>query len=115
MKLGVSSTAAAVLLALAAPATSAASSHIRFGVDDDSVVGAGPAALSAPDALDTLGVKLVRYTINWRRVAPHKPQKPLDPSDPAYNWYTTDRALRRLHKRGIVALVTLWGTPAWAN
>ena len=106
---------AAVLFALAAPATSAASSHIRFGVDDDSVVGAGPAGDSAPDALDTLGVRLVRYTVNWRRVAPRKPEKPLDPRDPAYDWGSTDQALRRLHKRGIVALVTLWGTPAWAN
>jgi len=106
---------AALLVALAAPGTSAASSHIRFGVDDDSVVGAGPAGDSAPDALDTLGVKLVRYTVNWRRVAPRKPKKPLDPRDPAYDWGSADQALRRLHKRGIVALVTLWGTPAWAN
>jgi hypothetical protein len=107
--------AVAVLLVLAAPATASASSHIRFGVDDDSVVGAGPAGDSAPDALDTLGVKLVRYTVNWRRVAPHRPAKPLDPSDPAYDWGATDQALRRLHRRGIVALVTLWGTPGWAN
>jgi hypothetical protein len=106
---------AAVLVALAAPASSLASSHIRFGVDDDQIVGAGPAADSAPDALDTLGVRLVRYTVNWRRVAPRRPEKPLDPRDPAYDWRSTDQALRRLHKRGIVALVTLWGTPAWAN
>ena len=90
----------AVLVALAAPATSAASSHIRFGVDDDSVVGAGPTGDSAPDALDTLGVKLVRYTINWRRAAPHKPDEPLDPRDPAYDWGSTDRALRRLTSAG---------------
>src|SRR3954466_15691338 len=90
---------AALLVALAAPGTSAASSHIRFGVDDDSVVGAGPlggggasvvgagpAGASAPDALDTLGVKLVRYTVNWRRVAPRKPKKPLDPRDPPHDW-----------------------------
>jgi len=106
---------AAVLVALAAPGTSAASSHIRFGVDDDQIVGAGPAGDSAPDTLDTLGVRLVRYTVNWRRVAPRKPEKPLDPRDPAYDWGSVDQALRRLHKRGIVALVTLWGTPAWAN
>src|SRR6476646_6810357 len=106
---------AAVLVALAAPATSWASSHIRFGVDDDQIVGAGPAGDSEPDALDSLGVRLVRYTVNWRRVAPRKPEKPLDPRDPAYDWGSADQALRRLHKRGIVALVTLWGTPAWAN
>jgi hypothetical protein len=107
--------AAAALLALAAPATSWASSHVRFGVDDDSVVGAGPAGTSEPDALATLGVRLVRYTVNWRRVALRKPELSLDARDPAYNWKSTDRALRGLHRRGIAVLVTLWGTPAWAN
>src|SRR5690242_15188909 len=106
---------AAALLALAAPATSWASSHIRYGVDDDAIVGAGPAEDSIPDALDTLGVKLVRYTVEWRRVAPHRPGRPLDPRDPAYDWASTDQALRGLHRRGISALVTLWGTPGWAN
>src|SRR4051812_50084895 len=91
---------AALLVALAAPGTSAASSHIRFGVDDDSIVGAGPAGGSAPDALDTPGGELVRYTVNWRRVAPRKPKKPPDPPGPAHGWGGADPARRRPPQRG---------------
>jgi hypothetical protein len=115
LKLVLPAVAAAALFALAATATSSASPYIRFGVDDDTVVGAGPGVTSTPDALDTLGVKLVRYTVDWRRIAPHRPDRPLDPSDPAYDWTSSDVALRGLHRRGITALVTLWGTPGWAN
>src|SRR3954452_7320937 len=115
MKLGLLGAAAAALLALVAPATSSASPSARFGVQDDAILGAGPSVDSTLDTLDVLGVRLVRFTVDWRRVAPRRPEHPLDPSDPAYDWTSTDRALDGLHRRGISVLVTLWKTPAWAN
>src|SRR4051794_28327193 len=112
MKLGLLVAAAA---ALVAPATSSASPSARFGVQDDAILGAGPSGDSTLDTLDVLGVRLVRFTVDWRRVAPRRPEHPLDPSDPAYDWTSTDRVLDGLHRRGISVLVTLWKTPAWAN
>jgi hypothetical protein len=114
-KLGLLVTAAAGLLALAAPAASSASPTIRFGVDDDAVVATSLAAGTGIDPLDELGVRLVRVTVNWRAVAQRKPKHPLNPSDPAYDWTSTDTALRGLYHRRISVLVTLWGTPGWAN
>jgi len=113
LKLGL--LAAAAVLGLSAPATSSASSIIRYGVDDDAVVHASLTGDSQFDPLQALGVRLVRFTVNWRQVALQKPKQPLDPSDPAYDWTSTDTAVRGLHRRGIVVLLTLWGSPAWAN
>ena len=36
-------------------------------------------------------------------------------NDPAYRWQAADAVLNGLHERGIEPLVTLYGTPAWAN
>ncbi|HVU77972.1 MAG TPA: hypothetical protein VHC67_10345 [Gaiellaceae bacterium] len=65
--------------------------------------------------LDTLGVKLVRFTLVWRQVAPTEPRDPTDPNDPAYDWHAFDPVMRGLHAHHITTLVTLWGAPAWTN
>jgi hypothetical protein len=62
-----------------------------------------------------MGAKLVRYTVDWRRVAPKKPRRAVNPGDPAYDWTNTDAVLNGLHKHRIAVLVTFYGTPAWAN
>jgi hypothetical protein len=117
LKLGSFVAAGAAFVALAFPATSSASPNIRFGVDDDAIVAASLTSGSGSqvDPLDALGVRLVRFTLNWSQVALRKPKRPLDPNDPAYDWTSVDTAVRGLHRRGIVVLLTLWGTPAWAN
>ena len=112
MKLGLFAVTVVAALALAAPGTSSASAQIRYGVEDEAYLGGGQSHLRT---LDTLGVKLVRYTVNWRRVATRKPARPLDPDDPAYDWSRTDRVLPELHRRRIDVIVTLYGAPAWAN
>ena len=80
MKLGLFAVTVVAALALAAPGTSSASAQIRYGVEDEAYLGGGQSHLRT---LDTLGVKLVRYTVNWGRVATRKPARPLDPVDPA--------------------------------
>jgi hypothetical protein len=115
VKLGLLAAAATAALALVLPAVSAASPYIRYGIEDDAYLGGGASAGDRLDALNRLGVGLVRYTIDWRDVAQQKPKHALDPHDPAYDWAGVDRVLRGLHARHIPALVTLFGTPAWAN
>jgi hypothetical protein len=54
-------------------------------------------------------------TLRWDTVAQAKPDDPRDPADPAYDWSLYDPILQRLHAAHIAVLISLWGTPPWAN
>jgi len=98
---------AVALAALAAPASSLASPYIRYGIQDDAWLQYGPGTLESRVAeLDSLGVDVVRVTLNWRQI---EPRPGVD------SWARPAEMLGALHKAGIAPLVTLYGTPAWAN
>ena len=104
----------AAALALAAPA--AASPDARYGIMDDAWLLSGPGTLSSRlTRLDGLGVRLVCFTLRWDRIAPTRPADARDPDDPAYRWGQYEAVLQGLHAQGIAALVTLYGSPRWAN
>ena len=65
--------------------------------------------------LKTLRVQVVRMTLNWRGVAATQPANGQDPSDPAYNWTRSDRAIQAAADQGISVLLSIVGTPSWAN
>src|SRR5262245_39567171 len=76
----------------------------------------GPGTLAQRIAtLDQLGVRLVRFTVRWDKVALERPAAPRDPSDPAYDWGVYEDVMSALHADGIATLVTLYGSPPWAN
>jgi hypothetical protein len=108
--------AAAGLLALAlAPAAGAAGS-VRYGIQDDAWLFFGPGTLDQRlDRLDSLGVDLVRLTVRWDRVARSRPARPRDHASRGYLWGTYDQVLEGLRRRRIGPVVTLLGTPRWAN
>jgi hypothetical protein len=92
----------------------------RFGIQDDAWLRWGPAPFTGPlesrlDLLDTLGVKMVRFTLVWRQVAPREPAAPTNPNDPAYDWHAFDPVMNGLRAHHITTLVTIWGSPGWAN
>ena len=115
MKLALLTALAAAAVTLLVPATSSASPYVRFGVQDDAYLSTGPALQGRLETLGRMGAKLVRYTVNWRQIATKKPRKATNPSDPAYDWANADAVLQGLHARKIDVIVTLYGTPAWAN
>ena len=98
----------AVLAALAFPAFAPASPYLRAGIQDDAWLQYGPGTLEQRlDRLDGLGVDVVRVTINWRDTEPARAGTD--------DWTRADLLLNGLHAHGIAPLVTLWGTPGWAN
>jgi hypothetical protein len=104
------------LLAVVGAAPAAASSGARYGIQDDAWLMYGPGTLSQRlTTLHGLGTGLVRFTLRWDKVAPTRPATPRDPDDPAYQWGQFETVLDALHADGITALVTLYGSPAWAN
>src|SRR5712691_3686391 len=107
---------AASALALLAPATAAASPSVQYGIQDDAWLAYGPGSLDQRlNRLDRLGVSIVRYTLHWNEIARRRPASPASASDPAYDWGVADAVLGGLRARGIAAVVTIYGTPAWAN
>jgi hypothetical protein len=109
----------ALLCAVAAciAAGSARASHgISFGIQDDAWLEFGRGTLNQRLAtFKRLGVPLVRFTIRWDQVARRRPADPTSPRDPAYDWHRSDRVLRGLRRYGLTPVLTLVGTPAWAN
>jgi hypothetical protein len=104
----------AALVVLAAPAT--ASVGATYGIQDDAWLMYGPGTLSSRvSTLKGLGAGVVRFTVRWDAVAPSKPANGRDPEDPTYAWGVYGNVLDELHAEGIAALVTLYGSPRWAN
>jgi len=109
---------ACVSLALTSSGSSApaASRDVAFGVADDAWLAHGPGTLeSRLRELSKLGVEVVRFTVRWDQVAPRRPQDARDPSDDAYDWAEIDGVFKGLRRHGIEPVVTLFGTPSWAN
>ena len=93
-----------------------ASSGVRYGIQDDTWLEFGPRTLDQRLAtFKRLGVPIVRFTLRWNEIARHRPKNAASPRDPAYDWRRPDRVLRGLHRYGLTPVVTLVGTPPWAN
>ncbi|HZT16958.1 MAG TPA: beta-galactosidase [Gaiellaceae bacterium] len=84
-----------------------ASPYVRYGIQDDAWLQWGPGTLEQRLAkLDAMGTDVVRFNVDWRTVEPRRG---------AYDWSTLDPILDGLHQHGIAPLLTLYGTPGWAN
>lgn len=93
-----------------------ASPAIRYGIQDDAWLEFGPGTLNQRLAtFKRLGVPLVRFTLHWDQIAPRRPGDATSPRDRAYDWHRSDRVLQGLHRYGLTPVLTLVGTPAWAN
>jgi hypothetical protein len=102
--------------ALSAPTPVAASRYVQFGVQDDAWLLGGPGTFDERlEQVKELGVDIVRINIRWDSVAPTKPRKQTNHLDPAYRWDAPDALLLGLQRWKIAPVVTLVGTPAWAN
>ena len=98
----------AILGLLAAGAgTAVAAPGLAYGLQDDAWITYGPGTISERTAkLQQLGIGLARVTVRWDTVA----------STPdTFDWARTDEVLNGLEDAGIDVVVTLYGTPGWAN
>src|SRR5262249_36143128 len=110
-----SGTIAACTAATATPASAARG--ILYGIQDDAWLRYDYQG-SLTDRvlkLKSMGVGIVRFTLHWNEVAPTKPTDAKDPNDPAYDWSAYDEIFGTLHTWKLPVLVTIYGTPSWAN
>lgn len=97
----------AVLAALVLAAPAHASRFVQYGIQDDAWLAYGPGTLETRlDRLDALGVDTVRYTLVWSAIEPRQKD---------YRFEQAAAILNGLRAHGIRPVVTIWGTPRWAN
>jgi Cellulase (glycosyl hydrolase family 5) len=107
--------AVACVAASALSATSVAANRMWVGFHDDPVLRFDGGRQEALDRARQNGATIVRTLVEWHRVAPTRPANPRDPFDPAYRFDDLDEFVRNAQQRDMEVLITLWGTPPWAN
>jgi len=105
---------AAVVAALAIAGVAEARPVVA--IQDDKIHTIQPADMAKRvQVLAATGTRWTRVDIHWNDVAKQRPASPTDPNDPAYDWGIYDTVLKDLQARGIQAVATFYGTPAWAT
>jgi hypothetical protein len=104
-----------LLLAAAVPAAAVGAQRMPVGFQDDpSFRWRDDRATNLNNATAT-GASIIRTTAYWSRIAPTRPGNATDPFDPAYHFEDIDELVRNAAFRGMTVLLTIWGTPGWAN
>jgi hypothetical protein len=102
--------------ALCAPSSAAPARNVLYGIQDDAWLLGGPGTYrSRLRFLKGLGPDVVRVNVRWDEIARRKPRRPWAHTDRAYRWDPADALLNALQDQGTKAVVTLIGTPRWAN
>jgi hypothetical protein len=105
----------ALLLVLVAPPAASAASRMLLGFHDDATFRWSAGAADALGRVEAAHASVIRTTADWRYIAPGRPAKASDSFDPAYRFGDLDDLVRNAQKRGIQVMITVWGTPPWAN
>ncbi|MGL6278198.1 MAG: cellulase family glycosylhydrolase, partial [Gaiella sp.] len=103
-----------VTAVLLVPAATAAD-RMWVGFHDDPVLRFDGGRLEAFDRAGANNATIVRTLVEWHTIAPSRPARASDPFDPVYRFADLDEFVRNAQIRGMEVLITLWGTPAWAN
>ncbi|NUT56098.1 MAG: cellulase family glycosylhydrolase, partial [Thermoleophilia bacterium] len=106
--------AAAVLLVLVSGPASA-EERMWIGFHDDPVLRYGDDRQAELDAVRAANATIVRTLVEWRTIAPKRPRSATNSFDAAYRFADLDEFVRNAQQRGMEVLMTIWGTPTWAN
>ncbi len=103
-----------VLLAISAASAKAVARMPVGFFDDPSFRWAAEPTVNLASAQKANG-SIIHVLANWSTIAPTKPARPLNGSDPAYHLSDIDALARSAQKYGFEILLTIYGTPKWAN
>jgi hypothetical protein len=104
----------AVLGAFAAPAALAAE-RMWIGFHDDPSFRWVEDRASRIESSAGEGATVMRLLVHWNQTAPRRPARAADPFDPAYRLDDLDDAIRTAQREDMEVLLSLVGTPRWAN
>ena len=89
--------------------------RLLVGFQDDPSLRWGADRASMLDRARRAGATVIRTTVDWSDAAPRRPSSPRSPFDPVYRLADVDDLARQSQLRGMELLITIWGTPGWAN
>jgi Cellulase (glycosyl hydrolase family 5) len=105
----------AALAALLVPAVASAAPRMYVGFHDDPNFRWNDRREQMLDQARAANATIVRTIVTWANVAPRRPANAANPFDPAYNFGDIDELVRNSQARDLEVLLTIWGTPKWAN
>src|SRR5262245_23357387 len=107
--------AAACVTAVLFPLGASAQPRMLIGFQDDPSLRWRDDRLAVFDLAQQANAGIVRTTVYWSRVAQTRPANGANPFDPAYRFDDLDELVRNAEMRGMDVMLTIWGTPSWAN
>ena len=106
----------AILVAAVLAPVAASADRMWVGFHDDPVLRYDESrADEIATAHATNNASILRTLVTWAAIAPTKPANAANPSDPAYNFNDLDEFVRNAQVNDTEVVMTLWGTPKWAN
>ncbi len=111
----ISVTVACALAAMIFPLMASAAPRMLIGFQDDPSLRWRDDRLNAFDLAQQANAGIVRTTVYWSRIADKRPANAADPFDPAYLFDDLDEFVRNAGLHGMEVMLTIWGTPSWAN
>ncbi len=105
----------AALAALLAPALASAAPRMYVGFHDDPNFRYEERRAEMLDQARATNATIVRTLVTWEKIAPTRPANAANPFDAAYRFNDLDELVRNTQARDMEVLITIWGTPKWAN
>ena len=105
----------AALAALLSPAVASSAPRMYVGFHDDVAFRWNTNRTDVLDQARGANATIVRTLVDWSKTAPTRPANAANPLDPAYRFSDIDELVRNAQQRGLEVLITIWGTPRWAN
>jgi hypothetical protein len=106
--------AVCLVAAVTAPATFA-SGRMWIGFHDDPSYRWVSDRAARVEASAQENATIMRLLVQWNEVAKTRPASPSDPFDPAYTFDDLDEAIRNAQADDMEVMLTISGTPKWAN
>ncbi len=107
---------AAILVAAVLAPVAASADRMWVGFHDDPMFRFDEdRASEIQSATATNNASVLRTLVTWANVASKKPAKAANPFDPAYKLDDLDEFVRNAQVQNAEVLITIWGTPKWAN
>ena len=103
------------LLAVAIPSSAGAAVRMLVGFQDDPSFRWRDDRAVTLERAQSVNAQIARTTVYWSRAATRRPANPRNPNDPAYNFGDLDEFVTNAGLRGMEVMLTIWGTPNWAN
>jgi Cellulase (glycosyl hydrolase family 5) len=111
----VAALAFSALAALLSPAVASSAPRMYVGFHDDVAFRWNPNRGQVLDQARGANATIVRTLVDWSKTAPRRPANATNSFDPAYRFDDVDELVRNAQLRGLEVIITIWGTPRWAN